>query len=85
MNTRGSRDRIGVIPASYSSKGPTAFDHFVKPDIMAPGNLVISLYNSQLLLNQENPSNEIRRALYEDNGNPIKASDAYFVLSGTST
>ena len=33
MNTKGSRDRTGVVPTSYSSKGPTAFDHFVKPAI----------------------------------------------------
>jgi len=26
----------------YSSKGPTALDHVVKPDILAPGNRVTS-------------------------------------------
>ena len=29
--------------ASYSSKGPTTYDHVVKPDIMAEGNGIISL------------------------------------------
>src|SRR5713226_4638393 len=29
--------------ASYSSKGPTLIDHVVKPDIVAPGNRIISL------------------------------------------
>ncbi len=29
--------------ASYSSKGPTLIDHFVKPDLIAPGNRVVSL------------------------------------------
>jgi tRNA/tmRNA/rRNA uracil-C5-methylase (TrmA/RlmC/RlmD family) len=28
--------------ASYSSKGPTMRDRFVKPDLVAPGNKVIS-------------------------------------------
>src|SRR5882672_1823592 len=27
---------------SYSSKGPTSFDHIVKPDLVAPGNKVAS-------------------------------------------
>src|SRR5690348_978013 len=33
--------------ASYSSKGPTAADHVVKPDLVAPGNGVVSLLASR--------------------------------------
>src|SRR5262249_52536234 len=33
----------GQTKASYSSKGPTTYDHIVKPDIMAPGHGVVSL------------------------------------------
>ncbi len=29
--------------ASYSAKGPTLLDHVVKPDIVAPGNRIVSL------------------------------------------
>ncbi len=29
--------------ASYSSKGPTTYDHVVKPDMVAPGNDIVSL------------------------------------------
>jgi len=29
--------------ASYSSKGPTTYDHVVKPDLVAPGNVIVSL------------------------------------------
>ena len=36
--------------ASYSSKGPTLIDHVVKPDIVAPGNRVISLVASRSLI-----------------------------------
>ena len=32
--------------ASYSSKGPTLIDHIVKPDIVAPGNSVVSVLAS---------------------------------------
>jgi len=34
-----SDDRI----ATYSSRGPTAFDLFAKPDLVAPGNRIVSL------------------------------------------
>ena len=43
MNAHGTPDRGDDTMTSYSSKGPTAIDHIVKPDIMAPGNHVISL------------------------------------------
>lgn len=31
------------IVSTYSSRGPTAFDHFMKPDLLAPGNKIVSL------------------------------------------
>ena len=39
MKTEGTVDPTDDQVASYSSKGPSLIDHFVKPDIMAPGNL----------------------------------------------
>jgi serine protease AprX len=33
--------------ASYSSKGPTLLDHIVKPDLVAPGNGIVSLLASR--------------------------------------
>ena len=44
MNTLGTADRTDDVIASYSSKGPTLLDQVVKPDLVAPGNLIISLY-----------------------------------------
>src|SRR5208283_3216423 len=44
MNTEGTADRTDDVPASYSSKGPTVIDQVVKPDLVAPGNAVVSLY-----------------------------------------
>jgi len=32
----------GPVIASYSSKGPTRFDHTVKPDLIAPGTRITS-------------------------------------------
>ena len=43
MNTKGTPDRSDDVMTSYSSKGPTAIDHIVKPDLVAPGNRVVSL------------------------------------------
>ncbi len=42
MKTAGTPTRSDDTIASYSSKGPTAYDYVVKPDIVAPGNQVIS-------------------------------------------
>lgn len=42
MNDMGTETRADDRIASYSSKGPTAIDHFVKPDIVAPGNKIHS-------------------------------------------
>jgi len=33
------------VIASYSSKGPTQVDRIVKPDLVAPGNQMISISN----------------------------------------
>lgn len=38
----GTASRTDDLMASYSSKGPTAIDRFVKPDLVAPGNRVVS-------------------------------------------
>lgn len=49
----GTNTRFDDIVASYSSKGPTLLDHIVKPDLVAPGNHVISLLapNSTIAIN----------------------------------
>ncbi|HEY6765008.1 MAG TPA: S8 family peptidase, partial [Candidatus Sulfotelmatobacter sp.] len=72
MNTFSrSDDQI----ASYSSKGPTTYDHVVKPDLVAPGNVVVSLDSHGSTLESEYPHNEV-------SGNSTLHD--YFILSGTS-
>jgi serine protease AprX len=83
MKTMGTANRADDVIASYSSKGPTLYDHVVKPDLVAPGNRLISLYTAGLRMNQLYPGNEIPNSLYQTNGNST-ASDTYYVLSGTS-
>src|SRR5713226_2902699 len=41
-NTHGTGSQAAQTMTSYSSKGPTSFDHIVKPDLVAPGNQVVS-------------------------------------------
>src|SRR6266436_8388503 len=45
-NTHGTGSQTAQTMTSYSSKGPTAFDHIVKPDLVAPGNAVVSRMSS---------------------------------------
>ena len=43
MRNMGTATRGDDLIASYSSKGPSAVDHVVKPDLVAPGNQILSL------------------------------------------
>src|ERR1019366_9269591 len=70
MKTMGTPTRGDDAIASYSSKGPTLFDHYVKPDLVAPGNRVVSLLPPGLTLQQNYPQNA--------------AASEHFYLSGTS-
>jgi len=70
--------------ASYSSKGPSFIDQVVKPDLVAPGNLVTSLLANNSALQQQNPTFYTPLGLYQYNGNPANASKDYMPLSGTS-
>ncbi|HYL77215.1 MAG TPA: S8 family peptidase, partial [Bryobacteraceae bacterium] len=70
--------------ASYSSKGPSAVDHIVKPDIVAPGNGVVSLLASpDCTLATKYPDTLISNASYESNATMGNSGD-YLKLSGTS-
>src|SRR5215467_4582125 len=71
----GSPNFSAQTKASYSSKGPTTYDHVVKPDIMAPGHGIVSLAAPGATL-EANESQDL-----------VKGSDGksdYFTLSGTS-
>ena len=83
MKTNGTPSRTDDTIASYSSKGPTLFDHIVKRDLVAPGNRVISLYTAGLTLPQLYLQTRVPFSLYEMNGSAAP-SDTYYLLSGTS-
>jgi serine protease AprX len=82
MKPMGTSTRVDDLIASYSSKGPTLLDHIVKPDIVAPGNMAISvLASSSATLVQASPKNVVALSFYSSN---TKGSSTYFTLSGTS-
>jgi len=83
MNTKGTPDRGDDVVASYSSKGPSAIDHIVKPDLVAPGNRIVSLQQSGGSLIKANPGNRPLVTYYQT-GTSGSLSDRYYVLSGTS-
>jgi serine protease AprX len=73
--SNGSPYPAAETVASYSSKGPTTYDHVVKPDMLAPGNAIVSLAARGATLEASYP------------GDVITGSDGnndYFKLSGTS-
>ncbi len=88
MKTEETYTRTDDLIASYSSKGPTQVDHIVKPDVVAPGNQVVSLRSSGSTLVNQNPGNSVKNAYYQGNllllFAPTGTSSAFFTLSGTS-
>ena len=55
--SNGSTSAAAETLASYSSKGPTTYDLVVKPDMMAPGNDVVSLAAPGATSEAEYPAN----------------------------
>src|ERR1700722_6716298 len=81
MKTEGTDTGSDDLIASYSSKGPTYIDLTVKPDIVAPGNLVVSLLAPGSTLAKTYPQNVVGPSYYH----PASTGPAeYFELSGTS-
>jgi serine protease AprX len=92
MKTANTSDRGDDTVASYSSKGPTAFDHVVKPDIVAPGNKVVSLLSPRSRLPLLYPAVDVLMSEYADSSlqqfvmafTGSDLSPNYMRLSGTS-
>ncbi|MBS1875048.1 MAG: S8 family peptidase [Acidobacteria bacterium] len=80
LNTNGTASRTDDRPTSYSSKGPTLFDHIAKPDLLAPGNGICSIRSALSKLDTQYPGNRVPSSAYS-----LPSLDAsYFQLSGTS-
>jgi serine protease AprX len=84
MNTLSTPTRADDVIASYSSKGPTLLDHVMKPDLVAPGNQIISsLASTNDTLYSLYPQDLVPISYYTTS-NDSNASSDYFKLSGTS-
>jgi serine protease AprX len=83
MKTMYTKDRADDLIATYSSKGPSLLDHVVKPDLVAPGNRVISLLSSASTTATSYPDNVVAVSYYTSNNNN-NSSSSYYRLSGTS-
>ena len=74
LNTWGTVDRSDDTVATFSSRGPTAYDLAVKPDIAAPGTKILSLQADGAFLPTMYPSIHVAGS----------GNNAYMYLSGTS-
>jgi serine protease AprX len=81
MKTMETYSRSDDLIASYSSKGPTYIDNTVKPDIVAPGNLVVSLLAPGSTLANTYPENVVGPSYYSSTAT---GPAEYMLLSGTS-
>jgi serine protease AprX len=74
IDTAGTITRADDTVAPYSSKGPTAYDLAVKPDVVAPGTKLVSLESQGSYLAKKYPAWHIAGS----------GKNAYFRLTGTS-
>ncbi|MBS1872054.1 MAG: S8 family serine peptidase [Acidobacteria bacterium] len=80
LNTQGTASRADDKIASYSSKGPTLIDHIVKPDLVAPGNAILSNRAYNVGIETVFPGNIVPTTAYDN----TSYQPDYFQLSGTS-
>jgi serine protease AprX len=84
MKAMDTYSRTDDLVASYSSKGPSLYDNVVKPDLVAPGNQVISVEAAGTnTLFKNYPNNAVPYSYYSGNNNNA-LSTSYFRLNGTS-
>jgi serine protease AprX len=74
LDTNGTVDRGDDKVAPYSSKGPTAIDLAVKPDVVAPGTRIVSLESAGSYIATTYPTWHVAGS----------STNAYLRLSGTS-
>ncbi len=73
LNTWNTVTRDDDTVTTYSSRGPTKFDLRLKPDVVAPGNKILSLGVAGGTLARQFPTQVVG-----------SGANSYFVMSGTS-
>jgi serine protease AprX len=66
--------------STYSSTGPTLYDHVLKPDLLAPGNKVVSTFAEYSNIEDLLPQGRVLCG----NNNGQTCNERYLLLSGTS-
>jgi serine protease AprX len=84
LDTKQTADTSDDAVCGYSSRGPTLYDEVAKPDLVAPGNRIVSLRERGSYIDRTFPENVIPVASYAP-GAPQKVKSDYVMLSGTST
>jgi len=80
MNPAGTLSRGDDVIAGFSSRGPTYLDNEVKPDLVAPGAFVVSLFAPGSYFATTYSDLKIESTLFGQG----TGADDYFTLSGTS-
>src|SRR6059036_2648245 len=84
MNDRNTLTLSDDIIATYSSSGPTWPDHYLKPDLVAPGNRLVSLRVSGGYLDTTYLENKLLAKEYTKDPKLASKDGVYYELSGTS-
>ena len=74
LDTNGTAIRSDDAIARFSSRGPTMYDHIIKPDLVAPGRNVVSAEASGSLLAAQYPERHVTGS----------GANGYIQLSGSS-
>ena len=80
INTFGTAARSDDEVTSYSSRGPTAIDYVLKPDLVAPGNKVVSLQAPASYLATNYPERQVPGGYLKLSGTSMSAA----VVSGAA-
>jgi serine protease AprX len=83
MDDSDTAAREDDVLAPFSSRGPTLIDHIVKPDLVAPGTLIVSLRTAGSTIDLEHHDLVLRVSEYRTGPDGDRDGD-YLVLSGTS-
>jgi serine protease AprX len=82
MNVKGTDPRSDDVICSFSSRGPTLYDHVLKPDLVAPGNRINATGSWGSYFDVTYPDNRLDPGTYDPGW--LYNWDPYFELSGTS-
>ena len=81
--TVGATDSAYDAVTDYSSVGPTLWDEYAKPDLVAPGTKLVSMRVPGSYIDTNFPENLVPVTDYDTD--PENAEPSYLRLSGTST